>query len=233
MAFSPDKTDINHVPDGHLMPRPWFSANNTAGPLIEITRPNAAYARNLYAGERKLGNFILPAFQRPPVWTQEQQVRFIESIWQRLPLGAYIVNRVLEPLGNPHDNLLLDGQQRITAILAYVDNAFPVMGYYWRDLSRSEQRGFEMVPMPYLETKLTNMDHIKEVYDRLAYGGTPHEPKDADKEVYWEVVHTSGVRLEFDEYDVACIEYDARASKGAGWSLVQITRFDRTVKVST
>lgn len=169
----------SRVPEGQKMPRPWFRANNTAGPLFGIYKEDdTCWRTKLYPGERRLGNFILPGFQRPPVWTEAQKVRFIESIWNGLPLGAYIVNRVIQPLDNPYDGLLLDGQQRVTAILDYVANKFPVMGLFWKDLTRTDQIQFGMTPMSYLETELSDMDVIKEIYDRLAYGGTPHEPKE-------------------------------------------------------
>lgn len=222
MVFSPDKTDINHTPDGKKMPRPWFRANNTAGPLIGIYRIDAMWDRPLREGERKLGNFILPAFQRPPVWDREQQARFIESIWQRLPLGAYIVNRVTA-IDSPYDGLLLDGQQRITAIMAYVAGEFEVMGYRFSDLDKREQQEFAMIPMAFLETKLENMDHIREVYDRLAYGGTPHEPKDAKAEVFWRVYHPTTGPAEHETLESARADY-ARTRPMVGGGHMRIAR---------
>ena len=235
MALSPDKTDINHAPDGKKMPRPWFRANNTAGPLIAIYRIDAMWDRPLHQGERKLGNFVLPAFQRPPVWTQEQQIRFIESIWQRLPLGAYIVNRVTA-VDSPYDGLLLDGQQRITAIMAYVAGEFPVMGYRFTELDKREQQEFALIPMAYLETKLENMDHIREVYDRLAYGGTPHEPKDAKTEVFWRVYHPTTGPMEYETEAEARAVYDQKVpvlggpAKRRHRRLTEVTEVERTLE---
>lgn len=232
-----DKTDINHIPadSGKLMPRPWFHANNTAGPLFGIFKVDAMWARPLREGERQLGNFILPAFQRPAVWTQEQQIRFIESIWQRLPLGAYIVNRVTA-INSPFDGLLLDGQQRITAIMAYVAGEFPVLGYRFADLSRNEQNEFGMIPMSYLETKLENMDHIREVYDRLAYGGTAHDPKGATREVFWRVYHPTTGPMEYDSEARARDAYATMRpvlngpAKRLHLRLTEVTEFERTLE---
>ena len=222
-------TDHKTPPAGCKMPTPWFRANNTSGTLVSIYRPDAMWDRPLREGERKLGNFILPAFQRPPVWTLEQKVRFIESIWQRLPLGTYIVNRVTG-LDSPYDGLLLDGQQRITAIMDYVADAFPVLGHLWSDLTPIDQRQFGLIPMAYLETQLTDMGLIQEVYDRLAYGGTAHDPKDAEKEVYWEVVHSCGNRSDYVNYDDAIREHAELHALDSDWSLVEVTRFDRVIK---
>ncbi len=127
------------------MPRPWFRASNNAGPLMGIYKLVDAWDRPLQPGERKLGNFIVPPFQRPPVWTEEQKVRFIESIWHGLPLGSYVVNRTLDL--RRVDNWLLDGQQRITAIVEYVNDAFPVLGLRWSELAQVDHRSFAMIPM--------------------------------------------------------------------------------------
>lgn len=237
MAFSPEKTDINHVPEGSgkKMPRPWFHAQAGAGPLFGIYKIGSEWDRDLYEGERKLGNFVLPPFQRPPVWTQEQQIKFIESIWQRLPLGSYVVNRVTQPLGNPYDGLLLDGQQRITAIYAYVAGDFPVMGYRFTELGRQEQNEFGMIPMPYLETKLENMDHIREIYERLAYGGTAHDPKGVTKEVFWRVYHPTTGAYEHDDYDRALADWNRKwpqlkgPDKRENVKFTEVTEFERVL----
>lgn len=227
MAYSPDKTDINHVPDGKKMPRPWFHAHNAAGPLFGIYKIDAAWTRPLNEGERLLGNFIVPNFQRPAVWTQEQQIRFIESIWQRLPLGTYVVNRVSHQINSPFDALLLDGQQRITAIMAYVAGDFPVMGYRFTDLDQRERQEFGMIPMSYLETKLENMDHIREVYDRLAHGGTAHDPKDATKEVFWRVYHPAFGPSEYTTEDAARFSLKETQIKFDDVRLTEVTEFER------
>jgi hypothetical protein len=235
MTFSPEKTDINHVPTGKVMPRPWFHADNTAGPMFGIFKIDDCWTRPLNEGERLLGNFILPSFQRPSVWTQEQQIRFIESAWQRLPLGAYVVNRVTSPMNNPFDGLLLDGQQRITAIMAYVAGEFPVFGHRFTDLSRQEQNEFGMIPMAYLQTKLENMDHIREVYDRLAYGGTAHDPKDTVKETFWRVYHPTTGPMEYDSLDHAQAVYDQKRPVLGGpdqrlhVKLTEVTEFERVL----
>ncbi|USN15332.1 hypothetical protein KIKIMORA_01860 [Brevundimonas phage vB_BpoS-Kikimora] len=217
------------------MPTPWFRASNTAGTMTSIFRLDAMWDRPLREGERKLGNFILPAFQRPPVWSEAQKVRFIESIWQRLPLGAYIVNRV-PGIDSPYDNLLLDGQQRITAIMDYVADAFPVLGYRWSELTPIDRRQFSMIPMSYMETALEDMDLIQEVYDRLAYGGTAHEPKDTTKEVFWRVYHPTTGPMEYDTLDAAQAVYDRKhpvlggPDKRLHLKLTEVTELERTLK---
>ncbi|OAH21594.1 hypothetical protein AX289_16825 [Methylorubrum populi] len=130
-------------------------------------------------GERVLGAFILPPFQRPAVWTQEQQIRFVESIWYGLPLPAYIYNLTRHPSTGSHtDYWLIDGQQRWTAVLDYVEDKFPVLGYLYSEVSHGDRYAFESRPWTCVRTEYVDELVLRDIYDRLAYGGTPHDPSE-------------------------------------------------------
>jgi hypothetical protein len=121
--------------------------------------------------------FVLPPFQRPPVWTREQQVRFLESCWMGLPIGAFVYNA---PNDYSHrtDLWLLDGQQRVTAVYAYLADEFPVFGYRYSEVTEVDRRKWHMgTSFPSLSTCTTDEAELRDIYDRLAYGGTPHEPR--------------------------------------------------------
>lgn len=154
------------------MPNPWFRAETFSPPLCQIY--NGQPYRAPREGERRHGPFILPPFQRPPVWTTAQQIRLIESLWHGLPIGAYIYNQAP---GSRTDEWLLDGQQRAGAVLAYVADRFPVFGVRFSELSVVERRSFDMRPVAALRTRIESPGECYEVYKRLAYGGTPHEPQ--------------------------------------------------------
>jgi hypothetical protein len=144
-----------------------------AYPLEQILPRERGFNRDLLPGERALGGYILPPFQRPPVWTDEQKVRLIESILDELPVPPYVANRDLED-GYLYDRWLLDGQQRITAILEFVEGKFAVRGLRFPEVSKGDQLWFLNRPFHCLETELRDEALLKEVYERLAYGGTPH-----------------------------------------------------------
>ncbi|MFC4236477.1 DUF262 domain-containing protein [Thalassospira xianhensis] len=163
----------------YKMPRPWFSGKKNArliGNYIIAHEP----AREVRAGERMLGKFIIPDFQRPQVWTEEQQIKLIESLYAGIPIGVFVVNiDTKEPYD--FDSLLLDGQQRWTSIINYTNSEFPVHGYLFEELSAGEKRNFMQISVSEIETSLTSYDACLEVYNRLAYGGTAHEgPKPAE-----------------------------------------------------
>ena len=163
--------------EGSVIPDSWFRSQTFSSPICTISdRARERRAAGLGDGERALGPFVLPPFQRPPVWTEAQKVRFIESIWMGLPIGSYVVNA--GKYGSRFDDWLLDGQQRVTAILDYMADALSVYGRVFSALPEVVHRGFEFGRVfTRLETKIENEAELREVYDRLAYGGTPHEPK--------------------------------------------------------
>ncbi|MTJ93883.1 MAG: DUF262 domain-containing protein [Desulfovibrio sp.] len=151
----------------------WFHAQDRAYCLEQVLP--RGFHRDLLPGERPLGAFVLPPFQRPSVWTVQQQVRLIESILDELPVPPYVVNKDLED-GYRYDRWLLDGQQRITAVLGFVNGEFPVRGLKFADVGKSDQAWFMNRPFHCLETELRDEMLLQDVYERLAYGGTPHQP---------------------------------------------------------
>jgi len=157
----------------------WFRATQHSTTMQFICRSeHQRRPHPLQSDERELGWFILPPFQRPPVWTLAQKVRFIESCWMGLPIGVFVFNRPAA-YSSRFENWLLDGQQRITAILEYYADGFPVFGHRFSELTTFDHRRWDMTTrFDCLQTNLENEDELRDVYDRLAYGGTPHEPKD-------------------------------------------------------
>lgn len=177
--MNPISDSVSRRVEGARLPRPWFSASPMATTMAFVQDRSHSQKRmaELGEGERQLGWFVLPPFQRPPVWSEAQKVRFIESAWNGLPIGAFVLNRP-DDLTSPYYNWLLDGQQRVTAVLEYMADAFPVMGYSFSELGEVDLRRWDMsVSFPCMMTSLTDRDALFEIYDRLAYGGTPHEPK--------------------------------------------------------
>jgi len=161
------------------IPPTWFRAQTRLTTMAFLTRRTGQERpAPLTEGERPLGWLVLPPFQRPPVWTLAQKVRFIESCWMGLPVGVWIFNRP-DKYAHPFENWLLDGQQRVTSVLEYMADAFPVFGWTFSELTEVDRRFWDMsVAFPCAETNITDKVQLLEVYDRLAYGGTAHEPKD-------------------------------------------------------
>lgn len=124
-------------------------------------------------GVRGVMGFPLPSWQRPFVWTESQNIRFMESAWLGLYLGTYTYNQT--DYDSPLDNLLIDGQQRMRALELYLDDAFPVFGYRWSEVTEVDRRFFEMgcIFASYVVSS-NDEDYLRSYYDMMNFGGTAH-----------------------------------------------------------
>lgn len=137
--------------------------------------------------DRFVMGFPLPAWQRPLVWTPEQKVRFIQSIWSGVDVGSYMVNDQYEFINlgregthyREFSEILLDGQQRLSAIEGYLLNEFAVPDVggtprYWGDLPKIERRRFGSHHFARANIKSWDEHQLRLAYDLRAFGGTAH-----------------------------------------------------------
>lgn len=121
--------------------------------------------------------YPVPAFQRELCWTQEQKVKFIESLWLGFNPGTYTVHRAdWQKGGLPEmfSGWLIDGQQRLSTIQSYWEDGFKVFGLYWSELSKIEMRRFHSIKFEHTEVAVWDEKLIRELYNRMAFGGTAH-----------------------------------------------------------
>jgi len=145
---------------GARMPRPWFT-----GQQADLTISHGLEQIPKYGG------WVIPDFQRGLVWTVEQKIRFIESIWMDLPIGVYVFN---DDIGGKFNNWLLDGQQRWNAIYAYTQDEFEVFGSTYSGIHEYDKRRFNHRVFPARITRYQDESLLREIFERLAYGGTPN-----------------------------------------------------------
>ena len=127
--------------------------------------------------ERFACGWPVPQFQRPLVWSREQQVAFIESAWLGLPLGTYTLHEEdWDDSGNalPFSGCVIDGQQRLTALEQYWADQFTVFGLYWSELDHRHMRRFMNIKFAHYRAAMWDEARIHDLYNRMALGGTPH-----------------------------------------------------------
>lgn len=144
------------------------------------TEKSKTAARAFYnpLGRKVLLGFVIPDFQRGLVWSVDQKVSLIESIWRGIPIGTYSVNFDTDKLPPDLTNILIDGQQRLEAIDAYWNNEFEFGGYYWKDLSELDQHHFVRAPFPQMRTNSKNRAEVVEYYNAMNFGGVAHTEED-------------------------------------------------------
>lgn len=137
---------------------------------------NDADGQLVVSSERYACGYPIPSWQRELKWSREQEVAFIESAWMGLPLGTYTIH-TCESEGvalSEFAGLIIDGQQRLTTIERYLNDVFPVYGLLWSELNRVERIRFEGTKFAHYETDLNDEGKIRDLYNRLAFGGTEH-----------------------------------------------------------
>jgi len=68
-------------------------------------------------------------YQRKLVWNVEEKQRLIDSILKGLPIPLVLVAEIGPGPDAPYE--LIDGMQRLNAIFAFIENEYPVSGYYF------------------------------------------------------------------------------------------------------
>lgn len=133
--------------------------------------------------ERQLLGLVLPPWQRKEVWTLAQKVRFVEGIFLGLGCGYYVTNGLEwdeRGVSAPMSGWLLDGQQRISALRDFIQGGMVVFGdVTFASLDEPQKRRFLREPFSCHELEYTDNEAVlKELYNRLNFGGTPHTEED-------------------------------------------------------
>jgi hypothetical protein len=134
------------------------------------------YVTELVSKKLSSGNIFIPLYQRPFVWTDIMQSRFIESLILKLPI-PYIF------LCQNHDGRLevVDGSQRLQSIERFRSDGLRLRGLeklsslnamFYSDLPESEQRIFDDTPIKsMIFSDRTDQETRFDIFKRLNTGG--------------------------------------------------------------
>ena len=125
-------------------------------------------------------------YQRSYVWEEKEQQEFLYSVFNNLPLGTIaIIDKDTYMEGDPNYEVV-DGKQRITTILLYLNNNIPYKteegDYYFKDLDVSTSRQLRGRSMPYqcLYHGMTEKDKLEYFY-RINFTGVPQSEAHMEK----------------------------------------------------
>jgi hypothetical protein len=127
---------------------------------------------------------IIPPFQRALVWDEARMIRLIESIICGISIGTIVVNdtssvTMKNGRNHPTDRWLIDGQQRLSALERYFDDAFAVYGTRWSKVPEIARRDFLSAPLPAIVVHMSDETALRTLYDRMNFGGVAHTPTQA------------------------------------------------------
>lgn len=130
-------------------------------------------------------------YQRGLVWTLEQKQLLIESIYNDIEIGKFLLRynswkrmeKEEAETGVMHSWDCVDGKQRLNTILSFVNNEFQdANGYFWDDLSSNAHRRFFN-------------------YGNLSYGELPESASDEDVIDNFLTLNFTGVPMSQEHID--------------------------------
>jgi hypothetical protein len=123
-----------------------------------------------------------PDFQRNHVWTEEQQIAFVEFVLKGGKMNALQFNH---PGWMNDFNLdgfcLVDGLQRITALLKFVDNKLPVFGGNFLNDFDNPSLLLQKYDIPMRINDLKSRKEVLKWYLEMNDGGTVHTKEEIEK----------------------------------------------------
>lgn len=136
--------------------------------------------------EERDGLDLNPDFQRGHVWTESQQISFMEAFLRGLRTArviyfnspAFGLKNDGKPIDLSDEIVCVDGLQRLTAALRFLNNEIPVFGSYFSDF---EDRPRETYSFKFNVNCLKTRKELLEWYLQFNSGGTVHSEEELNR----------------------------------------------------
>jgi hypothetical protein len=122
------------------------------------------------------GQLVLdPPFQRRSVWSLDYKRSFVDTVLRDYPCPPIFLQEDTEP-GRPTTWNVIDGKQRLSALIDFTNNEFHLGRYmaeegledsFWSDLNTDLQRTFSRYVLTVENIYETNESELREVFNRL------------------------------------------------------------------
>lgn len=121
-----------------------------------------------------------PEYQRDLVWSQEDKENLIESIFNYVDIGKFVLFR-RDFSSSKELYEIIDGKQRLTALLDFFENRFTFRGKFFNELHPSDQRHFEGYAVSFAMLERVDKQTVLNTFVRLNTGGRPVDPMHIEK----------------------------------------------------
>lgn len=161
---------------------PQFTSDGT----YKVNYPLPSLVKFIDEEVEEMGLQLNPEFQRGHVWTEEQQIAWLEYHLKGGKSGntIYLNNPMWHSVKDPSkdvytDYVCVDGLQRLTAAKRFVNNEIKVFGSYYKDFEDS----IRVLP----HTIILNVNDLKTEREVLQWyidmnsGGTPHSKEEIER----------------------------------------------------
>lgn len=158
----------------------------TSDGSYQVNYPLTSLVKFIEDEVETMGLQLNPEFQRGHVWTEEQQIAWLEyhlrggKSGNTIYLNNPFQHSVREPrAGEYSDYVCVDGLQRLTAAQRFVFNEIKVFGSYFKEF----EDGIRVLPQMMI-LNINDLKSEKEVlqwYIDMNAGGTPHTAEEIQR----------------------------------------------------
>lgn len=115
-------------------------------------------------------------YQREHVWTRKDKIALIDSIFNNVDIGKFVfVQRSMGHKGKLYE--ILDGKQRLSALVDFVEDRYKYNGYYFSELSFSDQHKLTDHNISYGYLENPSKEAIFETFIKVNTCGKPMASK--------------------------------------------------------
>lgn len=137
-----------------------------------VAIPSTKKISELYEKIKNESLDVRPDFQRRLVWNVKHKLEFIDTILKGYPFPEiYIANAEVDTVEIQSMELVVDGQQRLTTIVQYIDgdllpkNESPISSF--SNLNKDQKKQFLNYPVTVRDFRDVDQSTIREVFRRI------------------------------------------------------------------
>jgi hypothetical protein len=154
----------------------------TASPDYAVTVPWQSIDRTLDDYKEPYGLDLDPDFQRGHVWTEEQQIAYIEFILSGGKTGRELLLNQSSFAGRggggTEPMVLVDGKQRLTAVQRFLHDEIPAFGYFYHEFGDKIRMSPSGPNFTFRINDLKTREAVLKWYLEINSGGTPHSKEE-------------------------------------------------------
>lgn len=171
----PPQTQISFVPWVKLLPMNVGSTNFTSNEDIRLNYQNST-VESLLSKHLLFGVDFEPDYQRGLVWNQKDKESLLDSLFMGADIGRFVFRvkndeEISDPDGDFYE--IVDGKQRMTALLDYYAGRYSYRGAYYHELSARDRRRFKDASVSVAEARNLSKKDTLRLFLMLNRGGRP------------------------------------------------------------
>ncbi len=153
--------------------------------------PTSYRIAQYYQWDKQNSLELSPPFQRKPVWSLRNKCYLIDTILNNFPIPEVYIQVITDYKGNTKYTVV-DGQQRIRAILEFIDGEYNLLEdecptfaeKYFKDLPDGVKQEFWNYPLVTRELETNSLEEVRNVFRRLNKYVVPLNPQELRNAIY-------------------------------------------------